>query len=105
LVYCVVAVPVLAIFYHQIVEQRQDLYRQVEQLGLANAVVLVKDGPGKIWKMEPDDMARNGLTADGPVLYARADKTNETELKATFPTREIWVYQCPSETCVLNKVF
>jgi hypothetical protein len=101
----VVAVPVLAVFYHQIVEQRQDLSHQVELRGLSNAVVLVKDGPGKIWKMEPDDMARNGLTADGPVLYARADKTNEKELRDTFPNREIWVYHCPSDACELTQVY
>ncbi len=101
LVYGVIALPFLAVFYHQIVEQRLDLYDQVERLGLSNAVVLVEDGPGKIWKMEPDDMARNGLTADGPVLYARADKTDERALHAAFPTREIWVYHCAGDECRL----
>ena len=103
LIYTAVALPFLAVFYESIVDQRMDLYRQARDLNLTNAVILVKDGPGKIWKMEPDDMARNGLTADGPVLYARADKIDEQGLRHAFPTRELWVYQCEDDECRLRK--
>ena len=92
-VYSLVAVPFLGLYYRQMISERMDLYTQVQELGIADAVVLVKDGPGQLWKMEPDDMARNGLTADGPVLYARADKTDEAQLHETFPNRTVWVYQ------------
>lgn len=102
LVYNLVALPFLAGFYRQMVTERMDLYAQVQSQGLTNAVVLVKDGPGRLWKMEPDDMARNGLTADGPVLYARADKTTEAELHHAFPSRQVWVYECP-DRCRLRQ--
>ena len=100
LVYGLVALPFLGGYYRQIVWERQDLYRQVAQQGLSHAIVLVVDGPGHLWKMEPDDMARNGLKADGPVLYARADKTDVDELRRSFPDRQVWIYRCP-DTCGL----
>jgi len=93
-VYGLVALPFLGQFYRQIVTERQDLYRQVTVMGLNHAVVLVKDGPGSIWQMEPDDMARNGLSADGAVLYARADKVDAATVQAAFPDRDLWIYSC-----------
>ena len=94
LVYSLTILPVLAPYYRQIVSERQDLYDQAAAMHLTNAVVLVQDGPGDVWKMEPDDMARNGLDAQGPILYARADKTNLDELRTSFPDRSLWVYAC-----------
>ena len=102
LVYNLVALPFLAGFYRQIVTERMDLYAQVESQGLSNSVVLVKDGPGRLWKMEPDDMARNGLNADGPVLYARADRIDVAGLHDAFPDRQVWVYECP-DRCRLRQ--
>ena len=102
LAYSVTVLPVLAPYYRQIVSERQDLYQQAAAMTLTNAVVLVQDGPGKIWKMEPDDMARNGLDANGPVLYARADKTTVQELRSAFPDRSIWIYACTPE-CRIRK--
>ena len=98
--YCAVVLPFLGLFYHDMVTQRLDLYTQVRRMGLSNAVVLVKDGPGRIWRMEPDDLARNGLNADGPVLYARPDLVNTAQLHGAFPDRTIWVYACTPDCAI-----
>jgi len=105
-VYGLVSLPFLGWFYHQIISERMELYDQVTAMKLNNAVVLVQDAPGHIWKMEPDDMARNGLTADGPVLYARADKVGTEGLRQAFPERSLWIYSCPADLnhCELRKL-
>lgn len=86
------ALPFVAWRYHGIVVERQEVARLVAAQGLSQAVVLVKADPGTQFRMEGDDLARNGLAAEGPVLYARADRTTAAALKAAFPERRVWVY-------------
>jgi len=91
------ALPFLAGRTHAIVRERQDVYDQVAALGLDNAVVLVQSDPGELWTMEGDDLARNGIDADGPVLYARGDLVDPARLRAAFPHRKLFSYHKDEE--------
>jgi len=87
------ALPFLASRYHTIVRERQDVFDLVAAQALVNAVVLVESDPGDQWTMEADDLARNGIDADGPVLYARADLTTVAQIRAKIPGRSVYVYR------------
>ena len=93
LVASLAALPFLAGRYHAIVRERQDVADLVAALRLDHAVVLVQADPGDLWTMEGDDLARNGLDADGPVLYARGDLVDAAHLRAAFPERRLFVYR------------
>jgi len=86
--YSLVALPFFALFFHDVVSERLDLYRQTS--GLRNAIVLVQASSGRILPMGPHDLARNAdMTA--PVIYAH--DTSAADLQRVFPGREIWAYQ------------
>jgi hypothetical protein len=89
LLYALTAYPAMIPAYHEQVTSRQDVYRLAQAMKLENAIVILKSRPG--FGMRADDLARNGTTLDGPVLYARAHATPE-QLRAAFPGRSIWVY-------------
>ncbi len=89
----------------QLIEELQDVRFQVAQAGLHDAVVLVTAGPGQLWPMDPSDLARNGLTLDGDVIYAHGprmfagpitpaeiDRTVHA-LRDQFPRRSVWLYE------------
>jgi hypothetical protein len=78
--------------YRAIVAERLDVDRQVREKGLDHAVVLVESDPGRIWRMEAGDLARNGIDADGPVLYARGDLVDAASVRRAFPERALWRY-------------
>ena len=87
------ALPFLADRYHAIVRERQEVYDLVAERRLDNAVVLVQTDPGDLWTMEGDDLARNGIDADGPVLYARGDLVDVAHIRAEMPNRTIYIYR------------
>lgn len=91
-VYGLVSWPFLAVRYHAIVAERNDLYDQVAQMKLDKAVVFVKADTGVMLPMTCDDLARNGIDAAGPVLYARCDLTDPDAVAAAFPERSVWIY-------------
>ena len=98
-------VPFLAARGREMITQTQDLYYQVRDIGLHNAVIIAVTGAGRIWKIDPADLARNGLILDGDVIYAHGprlfmgkitpEELQETieALRAHFPAREIWIYR------------
>ncbi|HYH22852.1 MAG TPA: hypothetical protein VD995_29940 [Azospirillum sp.] len=76
--------------YRAQIAERQDLYRLAADMGLDKAIVIVKTTPGL--GLIAEDLARNGLSVDGPVLYARPDAAPE-DLRKAFPDRSVWVYE------------
>ena len=89
----------------QLIKESQDIRFQVAQAGLHDAVVLVTAGPGQLWAMDPSDLARNGLTLEGDVIYAHGPRmfdgpitpaeTDRTvhALREQFPGRSVWLYE------------
>jgi len=79
---------------HRVVVERQDVYAQVQRLGLSNAVVIVASSVGATRRIAPTDLVRNGLRiGDQKVIYALdlGARENET-LRALFPGRRFYVY-------------
>ena len=76
--------------YRAQIAERQDLYRLAAEMRLDKAIVIVKTTPGL--GLIAEDLARNGLSVDGPVLYARPDAVPE-DLRKAFPDRSVWVYE------------
>ena len=78
---------------HEIIIQRQDLYRQVARAGLDHAVVIVASGTSVIHPMMPEDLTRNGLRPlDARVIYALDLGPRTRELRARFPDRDFFIY-------------
>jgi hypothetical protein len=78
---------------HQVIVEREDIYRKVADAHLKNAVVLVGSTTGKIRQMSARDLLRNGLhVGDQPVIYARNLGTNNLLIKNLFPERSFYLY-------------
>ena len=88
-----VILPFRAVHEHRVVVQRQDMYREVERTGIANAVVLVASSTAPLRPMRPADLARNGTTLDRPVIYALDLKGRIDELRALLPDRSFFRYE------------
>lgn len=98
-------VPFLAARGRAMMTQTQDLYRQVGNAGLHDAVVIAATGTGLIWRIDPADMTRNGPTLDRDVVYAHGpgmfvgaatpEALQQTidAMRARFPARQIWIYR------------
>ncbi|HEY0836615.1 MAG TPA: hypothetical protein VGE72_22080, partial [Azospirillum sp.] len=82
--------PFLWTAYRTQIAERQDLYRLAGEMKLDRAIVIVRTTPGL--GLIAEDLARNGLSVDGPVLYARPDAVPE-DLRKAFPDRSVWVYE------------
>ena len=83
--------PVLA-REHQVVIEREQLYREVADAHLTNAVVLLTTGTGKIRPMPPQDLVRNGLRVGGQtIVYAHDLGTRNELIQDLFPERTLYL--------------
>lgn len=79
---------------HDVIVERQDLYRDAREAGLANAVVIVAGPTGRTRPLEPIDLARNGLEPLGrSVVFVLDRGARNGELRALFPGRRFYVYR------------
>ncbi len=80
---------------HQVVVEREDAYRKVADARLTNAIVLfATSGTGKIRRMPPQDLVRNGLRIDDqPVIYAHDLGARNTQIRDMFPNRTFYLYK------------
>jgi hypothetical protein len=86
------AIPVMAKREHQIISERMDLYRLVEQENVHDAIVFLRSGTGVMRPMPARDLARNGIGFQNDVLYARDLGADNARLREYFPDRNIYVY-------------
>ncbi len=86
------AIPVMAKREHQIISERMDLYRSVEQANIHEAIIFLKSGTGVMRPMPARDLARNGTGFENDVLYARDLGADNAKLKAYFPNKEFYMY-------------
>jgi hypothetical protein len=101
----ILQIPFLVSNAGRIVDEFEDVNRQVAAAKLHNALVFVSSGTGEIWHQSVGNLVRNGLTLDGEVIYAHAGDilAGQTDpaaaamaikdLHAGFPDRNIWVYE------------
>jgi hypothetical protein len=90
---CIAAAVVFGLFLRQVVDQRMDVYDQVRAAHLRNAVVVLHSGTGALRAMQPRDLTRNGIDADGEVLYVLDIPDRLPELQQRVPQRRFYVYE------------
>ena len=79
---------------HDVIVEREDLYRKVAAAKLSNAVVLIKSGTGKIQPMIARDLARNGMRiGEAAVVYAHDLGEQNQKTRALFPDRQFYQYE------------
>jgi hypothetical protein len=89
---CIAAAVVLGMFLRLIVDQRMDVYDQVRAARLDNAVVVLHSGTSPLRPMWPQDLTRNGIAINGPVLYVRDIPDQLDELRRLMPERRFYRY-------------
>jgi hypothetical protein len=86
------AIPAIAKREHQIISERMDLYRLVEQENIHNAIIFLRSGTGVMRPMPARDLARNGIDFQNDVLYARDLGADNEKLTAYFPDKDLYMY-------------
>ena len=77
-------------FYRNQVRDRTDVFRTVRDAGLTNAVVFLQTGAGT---MQAEDLTRNNLDFNGPVLLVRElGPEKDREMIQSRPNRSYYVY-------------
>lgn len=92
IVYAVVKLPYISEREHRVVTERTDLYRQVQEADLSQAVVFIATHTGIIRPMPPGDLTRNGMDYQREVIYARDLGEKNVELMDFYPDRRFYVY-------------
>lgn len=93
-VYAVAKIPVISAREHAIVKERTDLYRQVEERGLNNAVVMIaSEYVGDIRPMPKGDLTRNDPPVQSGVLFVIDIPHRNRELFDYYPQRDFYRYQ------------
>src|SRR4029077_5720129 len=87
------ALVTIAFWERVVIDQRMDLYDQVQEQRLHNAVVVVHSATGKLLPMGPPDLTRNGITADGDVIYVLDIPEKLAELQLLDPARRFYIYE------------
>lgn len=92
LIYGLVKMPYIIGREKRIVEERMDIYDQVKQAGINNAVVLVTSHTGIIRPMGQLDLSRNALDYNGDVIYVLDLGDRNREVIRHYPNRSIYRY-------------
>jgi hypothetical protein len=92
MIYGVVKIPFIALREHRVVEERNDVYRQVKKEGITNAVVFISTHTGVIRPMPKGDLTRNDVNYKNDVLYALDLKEKNEALMRYYPERKFYKY-------------
>lgn len=76
----------------EVIWERKDLYRLVEEQHLHRSVVLVKAGTGVKSLMHPGDLVRNNRALNNDILFARYVYRQPCLLRTIFPDRSFYLY-------------
>jgi hypothetical protein len=71
IIFNVVRIPFIAYREHRIIEERKDIYAQVERKNITNAVVFISSQTGVMRPMPVEDLNRNNHYYRNDVIYAR----------------------------------
>jgi hypothetical protein len=92
LIYGVIKMPMIIAREHRIVYERLDLYRQAQQHGISNAVILISSTTGVIRPMPTRDLTRNGTDYTADVIYALDKEEDLKKLMGFYPGRSFYRY-------------
>ena len=79
------------LFFHQVSEERQAVYRAAEEKTEKPALVFLRGFLGDILVLAPEDTPRNTPFLDGPVIYAHDLEDKNKLLRASFPERRAYL--------------
>jgi hypothetical protein len=89
LVVCVIGIVMLGASCRNVVDERMDMYDQVQALRVHDAVVIVHS----VHRFTPMDLTRNGISiGDEDVIYALDIPDRMATLRRLFPTRSFYIY-------------
>ncbi|HEX8829186.1 MAG TPA: glycosyltransferase family 39 protein, partial [Xanthobacteraceae bacterium] len=89
---CLAAMAVIVPFLRTVIDQRMDIYDQVQTRNLRNAVVVIHSSTGAISPMGTFDLTRDGIAVDGRVLYVRDIPDQIEKLHRLLPDRQFYIY-------------
>ncbi len=92
-IYAVVKIPVVSEREQAVVKERTDLYRQVAEHDLKDAVVLLSSYVGDIRPMPVGDLTRNDPLYDTGVLFALDIPGQNAALFEYYPRRDFYRYE------------
>jgi 4-amino-4-deoxy-L-arabinose transferase-like glycosyltransferase len=92
LIFAIVKFPFIAAREARIVDERQDIYDQVENRKLHNAVVFVTDPTSTIRPMPVGDLTRNDVEFKNDVIYAQEFPEWNRQLRAFYKDRSFYRY-------------
>jgi hypothetical protein len=92
IIYAFVKIPFIAHREHQVVEERNDIYRVVEKSQISHAVVLIGTHTGVIRPMPAGDLVRNDVGYGNDVLFAHDIPKKNRILRSYFPDRTFYRY-------------
>jgi hypothetical protein len=92
MIYGIVKIPFIALREHRVVEERNDVYRQVRKEKITDAIIFVSTGTGVIRPMPAGDLTRNDSKYSNDVLYALDLKEKNALLMQYYPERKFYKY-------------
>jgi hypothetical protein len=92
-VYAIVKLPVISFREHRIIKERTDVFTQVEQRKINNAVVLISTFAGDLRPMPIGDLTRNEPPFQSDVLFVFDIPHQNKQLFNYYPDRDFYRYQ------------
>lgn len=93
LLFNVVKIPFIAHREHKVVEERKDVFAQVDRMNLSNAVVFISSGTGIMRPMPVEDLNRNDRYYRNTVIYARDLGDKNEALMEFYKDRDFYLYR------------
>jgi hypothetical protein len=92
-IYAVAKIPVISQREHAVIKERTDLYTQVKERKLDDAVVLISSFVSDIRPMPVGDLTRNEPPFQGDVLYVFDIPQENEKLFDYYPLRDFYRYE------------
>jgi hypothetical protein len=92
---CLAAMAAIMPFLRTVADQGMDLYDQVQAMNLNNAVVVIHSPTGTLRGAQVGEVSltRNGIAADGEVLYVLDIPDKLQKLRLLVPDRQFYIYE------------
>ena len=92
LIYGVIKIPHIIQREHQIVNERMDVYDQVAEAGISNAVILISTHTSVRRPMPIRDLTRNDMDYKRDIIYAQDQREKNQLLMDYYPNRSFYKY-------------
>jgi len=90
---CLLGFVFISFWMRTLVDQRMDMYDQVREQHLRDAIVIIRSSTSNIYPMAARDLTRNGIAIGGPVIYVRDLPDRLDQLRRLFPERRFYIYE------------